>query len=175
MNITFEPLTKLHFPLLLTWLETPHVKAWWDQDVQWTEKLIVEKFGSYVEGYKIQDGVAKNLWAFIIKLDYKPIGYIQLYEAYAFPRSPELKNLPKSLGAIDLFIGGRDCIGKNIGSYALILFSEQYCAPLFDYTLVDPDIANIAAIKSYTKAGFEQININNDTKEILMIKKTLLK
>lgn len=175
MNITFEPLTKSHFPLLLKWLEAPHVKAWWDQDVKWTEELIIEKYGSYVDGHKIQNGEAKKLDAFIINLNSKPIGYIQLYDAHAFPRNTTLTDLPKSLAAIDILIGDTYFIGKNVGSNAMILFSEQYCAPLYEYTFVDPDISNIAAIKSYTKAGFKQIKINNATQEIWMVKENFVK
>lgn len=33
MAITFETLHESHFTLLLKWLETPHVKKWWDEDV----------------------------------------------------------------------------------------------------------------------------------------------
>lgn len=55
MTITFEPLHESHFPLLLKWLETPHVKKWWpitpkldtsevgDQDVTYTMDLVREK------------------------------------------------------------------------------------------------------------------------------------
>lgn len=32
MTITFEPLHESHFPLLLKWLETSHVKKWWPAD-----------------------------------------------------------------------------------------------------------------------------------------------
>lgn len=52
MIIIFKPLQENHFPLLLNWLETSHVKAWWDQDVKWTPELIKERFGSYVHGFK---------------------------------------------------------------------------------------------------------------------------
>ncbi|NBO24779.1 MAG: aminoglycoside adenylyltransferase, partial [Chlamydiae bacterium] len=30
MKITFAPLAESHFSLLLKWLESPHVKKWWD-------------------------------------------------------------------------------------------------------------------------------------------------
>lgn len=32
MNINFVPLADSHFPLLLKWLEMPHVKLWWDME-----------------------------------------------------------------------------------------------------------------------------------------------
>ena len=82
-KITFKPLTKSHLDLLLKWLETPHVKAWWDQDVQWTMKLIKEKYGHYIKGYKklkLEGKIIKKLmWAFIIFFEEMPIGYIQYY------------------------------------------------------------------------------------------------
>ena len=64
-TIQFIPLTHDHFPLLLTWLETPHVKAWWDQDVMWTAPKIDEKYGTYVQGYKILKGIQHPIHAFI--------------------------------------------------------------------------------------------------------------
>lgn len=63
MKITFTPLAESNFPLLQKWLETPHVKAWWDQDVKWTPELIQEKYRDYVEGYKIENGIAKTIKA----------------------------------------------------------------------------------------------------------------
>lgn len=47
MNIAFKPLTKSDFPLLLKWLEAPHVKAWWDQEIKYDLVLVKEKFGSH--------------------------------------------------------------------------------------------------------------------------------
>jgi len=171
MNITFDPLVKLHFPMLLMWLQTPHIKAWWDQNVQWTSELIEEKFRSYTKSYKMQDGIAKKLHAYIICVDAKPIGYIQLYNAYDFPRKTPLNDLPKSLAAVDIFIGDPAYLSQNIGCQAILLFTSQHCAPKYEYTFVDPEIANIAAIKSYTKAGFEKIRLNESTNEIWMLKK----
>ncbi len=40
MNITFVPLVKSHFLLLIKWLQTAHVRLWWDQDIKWTPELI---------------------------------------------------------------------------------------------------------------------------------------
>lgn len=82
MKITFTPLAKPHFPLLLKWLEAPHVKAWWDTDVHYTPELIQEKYGSYVDGYKQIGSERKPIHAFIIYFDDAPIGYIQYYNAY---------------------------------------------------------------------------------------------
>ena len=89
-NITFKPLSKSHLDLLLAWLETPHVKAWWEQDVKWTMKLIEEKYGHYIKGYKKLQGkekiIKKRMWAFTIFFEEIPIGYIQYYNVHDFPR-----------------------------------------------------------------------------------------
>ena len=108
MKIIFKHLQRSHFPLLLKWLETPHVKAWWDPNLTWTPELIQEKYDSYVHGYKLENNIHKNIYAFIIKIDNKPIGYIQTYNAYDFHKNLYLNNLPKSLAAIDIFIGEKE-------------------------------------------------------------------
>ncbi len=171
MNIHFEPLAEKHFSLLLKWLETQHVKKWWDQDITWNIELIKKKYEPYARGYKVQDGETKKLQAYIIYVDQDPIGYIQLYNAYDFPRSTPLTELPDTLAAFDIFIGEPAYLGKNIGSQAIQLFLDQYAAPYFEYTFADPDIDNIAAIKSYSKAGFKPIKADNNDHELFMLRR----
>jgi aminoglycoside 6'-N-acetyltransferase len=143
---------------MLLWLETPHVKAWWDTDVVWTPELIHKKFGDYIHGFKWQDGVKKPMHAFIIHVDGTPIGYIQAYNAYDFPRDAPLTDLPPNLAAFDMFIGDANYLGKNIGSQALHQFISTYLAPTFTHVLADPDPKNLAACASYEKAGFTWVN-----------------
>ena len=166
MIITFIPIKTAHFPLLLQWLTTPQVKAWWDQDVEWTPALIEEKYDSYVHGYKIEKGIKKPLSAYIICVDHFEIGYIQLYNAHDFSREDdiELEELPQSLAAIDFFVGDQDFIGKGLGTKILIQFLKDYVDPRFEACFVDPDTANKQAIHAYEKAGFRKVKtIKNDT------------
>lgn len=76
MKITFAPLAESHFPLLLKWLQAPHIKKWWDQDVTYTLELVREKYSSYIEGYKFMDGQQKPIQGFIIHNNQNPVGYI---------------------------------------------------------------------------------------------------
>jgi RimJ/RimL family protein N-acetyltransferase len=170
MHITFEPLAKSHLSLLLRWLGAPHVKAWWDQGVHWTPELIQEKYGSYIEGYRIQDGIQKEIHAYVICANNNPVGYIQYYNAYDFPRSAPLVDLPQSLGAFDIFIGEENYVGKNIGSRAIEKFLDIHCTKKYTHIFADPDINNIAALNAYTKAGFKKIKESTETKEIWMLK-----
>jgi RimJ/RimL family protein N-acetyltransferase len=98
-----------------------------------------------------------------------PIGYIQIYNLYAFARAKPLIDLPKSLAAIDLFIGEKEYLGQGFAAEILKQFDYQN----FEYILVDPDINNIAAIKTYEKAGFNKFKEHADTNEIWMIKTNL--
>lgn len=170
MNISFEPLKKSHFSLLLKWLKTPHVKTWWDQEIAWTPELIEEKYGSYVEGYKLEKGVRKKIQAYIIKIENTEIGYIQFYKAQAFERNEPLHGLPESMAAFDIFIGDQDYVGKGVGSYALKKFLEEFVDPEYEYCFVDTDVKNLSAIKAYEKAGFKKIKEAKNSKEIWMIR-----
>lgn len=83
MTITFKPLHESHFPLLLKWLESPHIKKWWpgdrsllsteasaqvdsvggDQDVTYTIELVREKYSSPVSslrGIADDEAIQKN-------------------------------------------------------------------------------------------------------------------
>jgi RimJ/RimL family protein N-acetyltransferase len=173
MIITFIPLTDSHFPLLLKWLEAPHVKAWWDRDVVWTPELIKEKYAPYVNGYKCEAGIEKPIKAYIIHVDQEPIGYIQLYNAYDFLRSQPLQGLPQNLAAFDLLIGEVQYLRKGIGSFVLKEFFDHHCDPSFTHILADPDRNNIAAIRAYEKAGFKKIKEWPD--EFWMIKEQNIK
>ena len=40
MKISFKPLSVTDFENLLKWLQQPHVKKWWDVNVNYTPELI---------------------------------------------------------------------------------------------------------------------------------------
>lgn len=171
MRIGFKYLSDSDFNLLLTWLQAPHVKKWWDQEVNYTLDLVKEKYSSYIRGYKKVGGKSKPIHAFVIHSDEHPIGYIQYYNAYDFPiDNRQLNTLPKSLAAIDLFIGDKDYLGKGVGQKALELFLENYVFAEFDYAIVDPDSNNLVAISTYKKVGFRAYDDQIDQSMYLVIK-----
>ncbi len=164
MKIEFKLLSETHFPLLFKWLNTTHVKNWRDQSIIHTEESISKKYLSYIEGYKLENGEKMPILAFIIYADRHPVGYIQLYNAYDFVKKLKLINLPKSLGAIDFFIGEEEYLRRGIAHKALVRFNYQE----FDYIFVDPDIDNFAAIRTYESAGFRRIK--EHANELWMLK-----
>jgi aminoglycoside 6'-N-acetyltransferase len=168
MTITFQPLNESHLPLLLKWLESPHVKKWWDPDITYTIDLVREKYSSYLKGYKLIAKVQKPIRGFIICFNQNPIGYIQIYNAYDFPRSKPLFGLPQSLGAIDIFIGEEGALKQGLGSKAISGFLRLHGKD-YSHIFVDPDSNNIATIKCYEKAGFKKVVEQKDTGEVWML------
>ncbi|MEY3197401.1 MAG: hypothetical protein RLZZ59_772 [Pseudomonadota bacterium] len=196
MKITFIPLAESHFPLLLKWLETPHVKKWWpvtpklgtseggDQDVAYTMELVREKYSPRISSLRTKseaiqrnnDWIASSqaprndvIQAFIIYREQNPIGYIQIYNAYDFPRSKPLSGLPENLGAFDIFIGEESALQQGLGSKAILEFLKLH-GNQYTHIFAYPDINNLSAIKCYERAGFKKVSEQADTKEVWMIK-----
>ncbi|MGQ3888540.1 GNAT family N-acetyltransferase [Legionella sp. CNM-1927-20] len=157
MIISFRALKNYDFPLLLKWLQTPHVRTWWDSDIHWNLALIEEKYATYVNGYKEINNHQEPLYAYIIEFNHQDIGYIQYYNAHRFIKDNYLAKLPTSLAAIDMYIGEPSALNKGLGSQALSLFIEEFIFPKFEAVLVTPDLKNQQAIACYRKAGFKPI------------------
>lgn len=166
----FTPLQKSHFPLLLKWLNTPHVKNWWDPEIDWTPVLIDQKYTTYVDGFKLQDGEKRAIQAYIVCEATIPVGYIQIYNAYDFPRATPLINLPAQLAALDIFIGEESALHKGLGAKIITEFLAQHHDFAYTHILVDPDRDNIAAIRTYENAGFRIVAEHKDANELWMLK-----
>ncbi|MDF3034572.1 MAG: family N-acetyltransferase [Alphaproteobacteria bacterium] len=173
--ITFKSLKDTHLALLLKWLESSHVKKWWDQDIVWTDQLIREKYGTYVDGYKEEKGVRKGMHAYIICVDDQEIGYVQFYNAYDFLREDNVSlkklGLSESLGALDIFIGEEIFVGKGWGTRIIKKICQEYIDPRFEACFVDPDSTNLQAIRAYEKAGFIKIEKISNNKITCMVRK----
>ncbi len=140
MTITFEPLHESHLPLLLKWLETPHVKKWWDQDVTYTLELVKEKFGKHIHGFAISKNSNHKTYAYTICANKEMIGYIQAYNAHDFAQENglNLSAISGSVCGVDLFIGEQQFLHQGWGAKILNEFEEQILAPHFDWCLIDP-------------------------------------
>ncbi len=156
--IRFSPLAREHFTLMQTWLNMPHVNHWYGEDKEWTQREVDNKYSTYIENYKVENSKQKPIQSFIIYCALAPIGYIQFYNAYDFPReSVQLENLPPSLGAVDIFIGDKSYLQKGLGTQVMLQFLQEKVWNYFSHCFVDVDLNNKAAIKTYKNAGFSLI------------------
>ena len=170
-HIKFISLSESHFPLLLKWLETPHVKACWDQDIKYDLNLVNKKFDKYIHGIPISNALSKLIYAYIVYLGDAPIGYIQTYNAncYAEKNGLNVNLIPTASAGMDMFIGEENFLNKGFGSLIIESFWQQIVSKHFDHCLVDPDANNIKAIRAYVKAGFTVVSSLSNDKTTWMI------
>lgn len=155
-HITFTPLQETHFTDLYRWLNAEHIRQWWGEQTFWTHEAIQQKYESYVKGYKVIGNVEKPIHAYIIECANKPIGYIQFYDVNDFPRTGyELAGTSQSTAGMDMFIGEPQYLKKNLGEQVIEAFLVSYIKPNFAACFVDPETANVAAIRTYEKCGFK--------------------
>ena len=148
----------------------PHVKLWWDKDIIWTKELIEAKYETYIQGYKLIEDKRCPIHAFIIYYKHRPIGYLQYYNAYEFPRSAPLKHLPKQLAALDIYIGEPAYLNKGLTSQVINHLISIYLKTNYTHLFVDPEIENKLAIKAYAKAGFELYKVREELNEVWMLR-----
>lgn len=159
-SLHFTPLQPIHFPLLVKWMNTDHVSRWWGENRHWSLEDITQKYETYCKGYKVIGHLTKPIHAFIIEVQSQPIGFIQYYDAYDFPREDGiiLPKLSDKLAALDFYIGEPEFIGKGLGPLILDTFLKDHVKPLFNACFVNPDCANERAIRTYEKAGFQRVD-----------------
>ncbi len=171
-QITFKPLAIEHFSYLKRWLNADHVAKWWSKDKAWTNKDIEQKYHTYTKGFKISGSDEKPLHAFIIECASKPIGYIQYYDVNDFEREGyDLPLANEKTAAIDLYIGEKQYLNKNLSSVLLSQFIESYIQSPFSACFVDPDTANLAAIRTYETCGFVVVKQLSQPPITCMVKK----
>ena len=156
--MNFLSLKTEHFPLLVAWLNTPHVAEWWSDGKVWDEATVAEKYSSYVDGYKVNEqGEKKPIFPFVIEYKGALIGYIQYYNVLDFERESggvNQQHLPTLCAALDFFIGDKAFLGKGLGTAILVQFLQEHIFKNFNGCYVDPEKENSRALCTYEKAGF---------------------
>jgi len=150
-TFTFKKITQEDVPLLQTWFKEPHVQQWWPIP---TEHEVLEHFLKRIR--------SKDTFGYIVKLDENPIAYIQYYY---IDRTQEKAgswlptDLPMTTVGTDQFIGDPHYLGKGYGTLFIKEFIKYLTniEPTITTIILDPDPANIAAIKCYEKVGFKKV------------------
>ncbi|MCK5761738.1 MAG: GNAT family N-acetyltransferase [Candidatus Izimaplasma sp.] len=146
--IKFRNVTQKDFKKLYFWLNTPHVKQFWDQNENFSFQKISNKYSK-----KIIEG---KVGIYIFSIDNIDIGFIQAY----FLDDLASFMIQGTAKGIDLYIGDENYIYKGYGKDIIRQFIQNYifCDSSVDYVVIDPEVKNTNAIKAYKKAGFEHAN-----------------
>ena len=140
----FRPVTEKDLPMIAGWLAEPHVAEWWNDPA--TE---IAGIRDHIDSISVEP--------LIVELDGKPIAYLQSYDPHMEDDHPYADQPFGTLG-IDLTIGRPELIGIGHGSAIARQFAEDLFEEGVPRVIIDPDPANIRAIRAYEKAGFRAID-----------------
>jgi aminoglycoside 6'-N-acetyltransferase len=140
----FRPMTAADLPLVLRWLQQPHVMEWW---------------GDTHEQFELVSGdlELETMHQFIVAIDGRPFGYIQCYDLTDW--NSGFGAHPLGTCGIDQFIGEPTMIDRGHGSAFIRAFTDSKLSAGAPRMVTDPDPANARAIRAYQKAGFEKVHL----------------
>lgn len=142
----FIPFQEPHTDLLLEWLAKPHVSKFWQEegarDQIWA---------------RYRDFPKRHVHPFVFEIDGRIVGYIQYYDAAKVGGGWWADEKPGAFG-IDLMIGDESLTGRNIGPNVIREFMAFVAArePALTNFIIDPEPANVRAIRAYEKVGFRK-------------------
>jgi RimJ/RimL family protein N-acetyltransferase len=144
--IDFRPLGREDLPMLLAWLQRPHVAQWWKEPTSLVELendyLAAPWKGSSTRGY-------------IAMLDREPIGFIQSYVAMGSGGGWWEDETDPGTRGIDQFLADADQLGRGLGSAMVDAFVRRlFQDPAVTKIQTDPSPQNERAIRCYRRAGF---------------------
>jgi aminoglycoside 6'-N-acetyltransferase len=149
--ITFRPVVEQDLPLLADWLARPHWREWWGDPE--TELGYIREM---VEG-------RDTTQPFLFQIDGTDSGYIQVWYIKDqlgtewVKEYPWLMLLPEDAVGVDLSLANREELSKGIGTEVLRAFVRKLRRDGYDRIIIDPDPANLRAVRAYRKAGFREI------------------
>ena len=139
----FRPLFQDDLPLIETWLQEPHVRAWW-RDPQRQYDLIAG------------DLPDPKIDLHLVHLADVPFAYLQDYCVQDWMQ-PHLADLPQGTRAIDLFIGDPNFLGQGHGAGLVRQFAQDLIDAGTPQVVIDPEVKNTRALRAYAKAGFKNL------------------
>ena len=161
----FNQISEKDLPIFFEWMNRTHVAKWWDGHI--SKESFYKKFPK-----QLYD---PSLKFFFVSLNGENIALLQIYNATAQQKDGWWLNEQKGTWGLDTFIADEKDLGKGHGSAYIRQFIGEFSQKLnVKKWIIDPDPSNIAAIKAYTKAGFQQKGMTNtpDGPAILMEKFT---
>ncbi|MDX3379312.1 GNAT family N-acetyltransferase [Streptomyces sp. ME02-6991-2A] len=152
--ITWRRLTEDDFPLLISWLERPHVARWWNHDP--SIEAVRRDFGPAVRGEEPSEELLAHL-------DGTPFGLMQRCRLADYPEYlgevATLIDVPSGAMTIDYLIGEPQLVGRGLGPQMIraavqAIWDEH---PGASCVLVPVSAANRASWRALEKAGMRRV------------------
>lgn len=151
MTIRFRPVTAADLPMLAEWIARPHWRDWWDDPEE-----EIARIRDMVEG-------RDTTRPFLFGEGGADLGYIQAWVIRDQRVEPWLTiapwpmDLPDETVGVDLSIADATRLGQGLGTRALRAFVATLRTEGHKFIVIDPDPANLRAVRAYEKAGFRPI------------------
>ena len=151
--MSFRPLERADFPLILRWLNTPAVQEWWDD----RPTSIDELEGKHVPRI---DG-SERVYGYIAEYAGEPFGFLQWYRLRDEPEHVAVGLVDPGAAAIDLYIGVERFLHRGYGPVMIRAFLRAvvFAQPDVTACAIDPVVGNTTAIAAYRKVGFRDIAV----------------
>ena len=157
--IQFRPLVADDMRRLHHWLTTDaDVGYWWREDVGSLE-FVTQSYMPTVTGDE-----PDQMRGFIIRYTDTPIGYIQTAIYDPPPDWLQAIGVSDAVAAVDVFIGEATHRDRGIGTALMRRFLAEIVFANADIIgcMIDPEVTNLRAIRSYEKAGFRYVTTAPD-------------
>ena len=149
MQLSFRPLRRSDFPVLASWLATPHVAEFWREDP--TPEAVEAAYGPMVDGDDPTEG-------FVVELDGRPVGFVQRYLIADYPQWQAAVGGAQGAG-IDYLLGVPELTGRGLGPLLVDRFAaltlDRY--PEAGTVTVAVAQANRRSWRALEKAGFSRV------------------
>jgi aminoglycoside 6'-N-acetyltransferase len=153
-EISFRLIARTDFPLVSSWLATPHVARWWAADASLA--AIEAEYGGCIDG-------TEPCEMFIAHDGSAPVGLIQRFRFDAYPQYiDELAHIiavPDHVFSVDYFIGPIGALHQGLGgamihAFARKLWSDEEVATCI---IMPTHASNRASWRSLERAGFHRV------------------
>jgi aminoglycoside 6'-N-acetyltransferase len=162
--ISFRPLARDDLPALTTWLNAPHVYAWWGEisgrewlggpgDGAATLAMVEADYLPSIDGRDPTEH-------FVIVFGGEPIGMVQWYRlSDELDYARDMSESPDGAAALDLLIGDPSCVDRGLGPKVIDAFvrTVMFAAPDVQRAVTSPDVRNTRSIRAFEKAGFRAV------------------
>ena len=145
--IEFRKVLSTDIECIRLWLQQPHVRRWWDQ--AWSAPVL--------DGLENGTGIPEWIDAYIVKLDARPIGYIQAYRALGDPSGfwENVEDVTEATIAVKFLIGEVVKVNRKLGRLVLNRFTGMlFNDPDVDRIVANPQRDNWPANIALKRAGF---------------------
>jgi len=145
--VAFRALTPSDLPTVHDWLGRAHISRWWGE--RGTYEATLAEYLPSIDGRDPTD-------VFLILVDARPVGMIQTYLVSDYPDYAAIVDVGEEVAGVDVFIADQQLLGRGLGTEVISAFVSDvvFAREATRACVADPDVANLASLRAFEKAGF---------------------